>query len=276
MNNKFTLLKKSSTILLAAVLVVGFIGLSTPSSIFAQNYNDDYESEYSQYNDDDYEKSYEKYMKDDNSKTSIKNIKINCDNSNYNPPITVNLDNSGPTNGEAGSLSDTSRSFSNGDSQSGQDRMNADKKGKFTHICQNNNNVNVDINAESTTNIDTLQQIICNDNNFNGLIVIGCTNIDVNTLDLGDPITTADDTISSSSNDNTEQPSVQSQSIIGKNLHGMDIQQHGNQQIDIQQIKSLNNVNGMNIQQQTTGDPTELTVQEKLTKLKAQWLNQLH
>jgi hypothetical protein len=261
--------------LLSAVLVVGFIGISTLSSIFAQYYDDDYESEYSQYYDDDYEKSYEKYLKDDNSKPSIKNIKINCDNSNYNPPINVNIENSGPTNGEVGSLSDTSRSFSNGDSQSDQDRMNADKKGKFTYVCQNNNNVNVDINAESTTNIDTLQQIICNDNTFSGLIVIGCTNINADVLDLGDPITNADGTISSSSNDNTEQPSVQSQSIIGKNLHGMNVQQNGNQPIDIQQIKSINNVNGINTQQQGTEDPTELTAQEKITKLKTQWLNQL-
>ena len=55
--------------LLATVLVVGFVGLSTMSSIFAQ-YSDDYESEYSQYYDD-YEKSYEKYMKDDSSKPNI-------------------------------------------------------------------------------------------------------------------------------------------------------------------------------------------------------------
>jgi hypothetical protein len=56
--------------------VVGFIGMSSPSSIYAQYY-DDYQTEYSQYYDD-YEKSYEKYMKDDYSKISIQ--KISCNN----------------------------------------------------------------------------------------------------------------------------------------------------------------------------------------------------
>ncbi|HET7643141.1 MAG TPA: hypothetical protein VFK40_06510 [Nitrososphaeraceae archaeon] len=51
---------------------------STPSSIFAQYYEDDYESEYSQYYDDD----YEKYMKNDDSKPSIN--KIICNNINNN------------------------------------------------------------------------------------------------------------------------------------------------------------------------------------------------
>ena len=129
MNNKFTLLKKSSTILLATVLVVGFIGMSSPSSIFAQYYEDDYESEYSQYYDDDYEKSYDKYMKDDYSKPSIKKININCDNSNRNPSDNNNN-------------VDTSNVFDlpNRDSQSDQDRMNSNKdsnqKGNFVSICQ--------------------------------------------------------------------------------------------------------------------------------------------
>jgi hypothetical protein len=163
LNNKFAILKKSSTMLLATVLVVGFIGVATPSSIFAQNYNDDYESEYSQYYDDAYEKSYEKYIKDDYSQPSKKNIKINCDNSSYNPPINVNvnIDNSDPTNGEVSLSGDTSRSSSNGDSQSSHDRMNSNKdsnqKGNFKVICQNNNNVNVNptINTVTNTNIDS-------------------------------------------------------------------------------------------------------------------------
>ena len=62
MNNKSDLLKKSSTILLATVLVVGFIGISSPSSIFAQEYYDESKTdEYSQYYDDDYETKYSNY-----------------------------------------------------------------------------------------------------------------------------------------------------------------------------------------------------------------------
>ncbi|HET7644208.1 MAG TPA: hypothetical protein VFK40_11910 [Nitrososphaeraceae archaeon] len=149
---------------MATVLVVGFIGISSPSSIFAQYYDDDYESEYSQYYDDDYEKSYDKYMKDDYSQTSKKNIKINCDNSNYNPPINVNvnIDNSDPTNGEVSSSSDASRSFSTGDSQSGQDRMNSNQKGNFKVICQNNNNVDVNPIFNTVKNIVNNNETIVN------------------------------------------------------------------------------------------------------------------
>jgi hypothetical protein len=61
LNNKSDLLKKSSTILLATVLVVSFIGISSPSSIFAQEYYDESKTdEYSQYYDDDYETKYSK------------------------------------------------------------------------------------------------------------------------------------------------------------------------------------------------------------------------
>ena len=47
------------------------------------------------------------------------------------------------------------------------------------------------------------------ENTFEGLIVIGCTNFNDSTLDTGEDTPTTDDTISLSSNDNTEQPSVQ-------------------------------------------------------------------
>ena len=92
--------------------MVGFIGISTPSSIFAQEYYDEYESEYSQYYDD-YESEYngyEKYMKDDNHKSISQ--KFNCDNTNINiPSISRN-----PGTGDE----PESTSSSNGDSQSGQ------------------------------------------------------------------------------------------------------------------------------------------------------------
>jgi hypothetical protein len=63
--------------------MVGFIGMiSSPSSIFAQEYYDDNEAEeYSQYYDDGYESeyiNYEKYMKDDNPRPISKTI--SCDN----------------------------------------------------------------------------------------------------------------------------------------------------------------------------------------------------
>jgi hypothetical protein len=85
----------------------------------------------------------------------------------------------------------------------------SDQKGDFVYICQNNNNLNVDVNAGATNNIDTLQEIFCTENTFEGLIVIGCTNFNDSTLDTDEDTTTTDDTISLSSNDNTEQPSVQ-------------------------------------------------------------------
>jgi hypothetical protein len=43
----------------------------------------------------------------------------------------------------------------------------------------------------------------------------------------------------------------------------------------IQHIKSFQNYNRVEIQQQRTEDSPDLTVQEKLTKLKTQWLSQL-
>jgi len=147
---------------LAIVLVVGFIGMSSPSSIFAQYYDDDYESEYSQYYDnDDYEKSYDKYMKDDYSKPSIQNLKIYCDNSNRNPSDS-NVDGS------------NAFGLPNGDSQSGQDRMNSNKdsnqKGNFKVICQNNNIKNIvninnnDFNINNGTTINNNTVAIENNN----------------------------------------------------------------------------------------------------------------
>ena len=278
MNNKSNILKKSSTILLATVLMVGFIGMSSTSSIFAQYYND-YEKKYSQYYDN-YEKSYEKYIKDDYSKSSTQNIKINCDNSNRNPS-----DNNG----------DTSNAFEapNGNSQSGQDRMNADQKGNFKVICQNNNNLIINGNIENTTNfIDNSTTVLnaCNteisaenenpidipqSNTGDGTLTnvsqsnsatvsnsqsassSQATTLTNSTLNCqanqNRPVTNTDPgVITSSSTDNIEQPSVLSQDV-----------------------KSFQKSNGIAIQQQRTEDSHDLTAMEKVTKLKTQWLSQL-
>ena len=115
--------------------------LLSPSFIFAQEYYDDYESEYSQYYED-YESEYngyEKYMKDDNHKSISQ--KINCDNTNINIPSSI-------SNNPDIEDEPESTSSSNGDSQSGQriDRMNGDafshQKGDYGYVCQNNNNNN--------------------------------------------------------------------------------------------------------------------------------------
>jgi hypothetical protein len=263
--------------LLAAVLVVGFIGMSSPSSIFAQYYYN-YEKKYSQYYDGDYEKSYEKYMKNDDSGRTIKNIKCNNiiknspnDNNNLDAPNALGL--------------------SNENSQSDQDRMNANHKGNFVYICQNNNNNNnIENNVNnvnngntasfSFVNNNTLQQnqngnftitMECgngnaltqgnftdsNGNNFTNLAIGGdnvqCTISQTQTGNITDntqnnpPGTTSPSSIS-----NVEQPSVQTQ-----------------------QISSLHNNNGINIQQQRIEDSSDLTAMEKVTKLKTQWLSQL-
>jgi len=280
--------------LLATVLVVGFIGMSSPSSIFAQYYDDDYELEYSQYYDNDYEKSYEKYMNVDYSKPSNQNIKINCDNSNRNPS-----DNNG----------DTSNAFEapNGNSQSGQDRMNVDQKGNFKVICQNNNIKNIvninnnDFNINNGTTINNISA--CNDefsqvsSGNNGTstgnnAIIGnftsCNNSNFtfpsdpsqSSLDSNSGLTTA-------SFDN-EESSAQTQQIkLLQNNDGIKVQVQGDLPVDIQQIKSSNNDNGIKVQQQGTenspkltalekqSDSHELTAMEKVTKLKTQWLSQL-
>ena len=194
--------------LLAAVLVVGFIGISNPSNIFAQYY------------DEDYEKSYEKYMKDDYSKPSIQ--KISCNNINKNPS-DKHIE---------------SNALDLPDENSKSDRMNANKKENFVYVYQNNNtnifnieNLSVDIeNNPDNQTINLTQELNCTNNNFNGLINIGCNNLVNSTIGIGefqsppDTITT-EDTISSSSNYNDEQTSVQSQNIAFKNLNGIKLQQ---------------------------------------------------
>jgi hypothetical protein len=117
--------------------VVGFIGISSPSSIFAQYY------------DHNYEKNYEKYMKDDYSNPSVQKI-------SYNNIIKNLPDNNVDTT--------NALDLPNGNSQSGEDRTNADLKGNFVYVCQannkvgniNNNNNNFNINNETTINNNTL------------------------------------------------------------------------------------------------------------------------
>jgi hypothetical protein len=269
LHNKSDILKKSSTILLATVLVVGLIGISTQSSIFAQYYDDDYESEeYSQYYDDYETKyyNYESYMKDDNSKPSIQ--KLSCNNIINNLPVDNNVD--------------TNNAFDSPtrDSQSGQDRMNADRysdqKGNFVYVCQNNN---VDIqntfnngdNSFSFVHNNTLQQ---NQNaSFTTSMVCGNTfsegdNSNITTIMLGNNITcllTQNVTQIGNITDNTQNnpPGVISTSSIA------DVEQPLTK---TQQIKSFENDNGIEIQQQRTEDSTELTAMEKITKLKAQYV----
>jgi hypothetical protein len=304
LNNKSDLLKKSSTILLATVLVVSFIGISSPSSIFAQEYYDDSETdEYSQYYDDDYEtkySNYESYMKDEKPRPIIQ--KISCDNINNNPPISLNVGTGNEP--ESTSSGDASRSFSNGDSQSGQriDRMNADgfsdQKGDFVYTCQNNNNlnVNVDISNEQQINptlsaCNTIVEsespniqdsfntggsgntaflnatTICTDNIFDQVII---PNQPIQDNDPG--------VITASSIANVEQPSVQSQQIKSlQQNNGIGTQQKANIPIDIMlsQLSSQSQQTSKTsppIIAQGIGDSTELTATEKITKLKQQWM----
>jgi hypothetical protein len=264
--------------LLAAVLVVGFIGLSsTPSSIFAQYY-DDYESEYSQYYDDD----YEKYMKKDDSKPIID--KIICNNINNNPS-----DNNVDTSNALG--------FSNENSQLGQrdNQMNTEERGgNFVSICQNNDNLNIInptliINNGTTITNNTLS--IGNNNPNNQTIDLSldaCSNeidvanftqansagdssnqsnsISISASQANDCEVTAIQSnltqsiqdnstntgvITVSSIDNGEQPQAQTQQVkLLQDGNGVEINQKGDLPIDIQQIKSSNNDNGIEIQQQ--------------------------
>jgi hypothetical protein len=321
LNNKLDILKESSTMLLASVLMVGFIGISSPFSIFAQEYHDDdYESEYSQYYNDDYETKYydyESYMKDDNSKPSIQ--KISCNNIIKNSPVDNNVD--------------TSSAFDlpGGDSQLGQDRMNADQKGDFVYVCQNNNNIvninnnDFDINNETTVNnlsaCNNVVALISSNNSGSGAgaqSFTGDTDLCNNsTLTFPfNPSQSSQDSdsgvITSSSISNGEQ--AQSQHIkLLQDGNGVEINQQGNQPLDIRQIKSSQNDNGIEIQQQGSlptgitqqledlsikdspiisqglGDSPklttlekqqsdhspELTATEKTTKLKQQWLELL-
>ncbi|HET7642209.1 MAG TPA: hypothetical protein VFK40_01770 [Nitrososphaeraceae archaeon] len=319
---------------MATVLVVGFIGMFNPSSIFAQYYDDDYESQYSQYYDEDYEKSYEKYMKNDNPKVSIQ--KLSCNNIIKNSPENNNVDTTNALD------------LPNGDSQSGQDRMNADQKGNFVYVCQannNNNNIvnigNFNLNNGTTNNNNTLA--IENNNANNQTIDLSqnaCANdigldfginqantaganstlsnsvgIDVSASQANDCIVNQTQTagqnqsiIDNSSNSNTvalssiansEDPQSQTHVKLLQDGNGVEINQQGNQPIDIREIQSSNNDNGIEIQQQgnlpmgitqqlensnekdssitsqSVDDSSDLTAMEKVTKLKTQWLNQL-
>jgi hypothetical protein len=276
LNNKSDLLKKSGTILLATVLVAGFIGISTPFSIFAQEYYDDYESEeYSQYYNDEYAteyNSYEKYMKNDNPKSIFQ--KINCDNINKNSPDSVNLsDEPESTNGEGTSSSDASRVNPGGFSDQGV---------KFLSVCQNNNNVNNIFNtfnngdnSFSFVHNNTLTQnqnasytttISCG-NNFNE----GDNTINQTVVSIGNNITcslTQNVTQIGSITDNTENnlPGVISTSSIA------DVEQP---LAKTQQINPFETDNGISIQQQGKEDSPKLTAMEKVEKLKTQWLDLL-
>jgi hypothetical protein len=307
LNNKSESLKKSSTILLATVLVVGFIGISYPSSIFAQEYYDDYETEeYSQYYNDDYESeynNYEKYMKDDNSKPSIQ--KISCNNINNN-----NIDFGDATNDEAiSSSSDVSPSFSNVDSQ-------PDKKGDFVDPCLNNNNVKIitnNFNTGTTVNNNNLniennnaqeqainlQQEACTNEATTGDLInavsVTAGNISNTTFDItqsndanitqindcevtqSQTATNANQSIAdndsvvltSSSIANVEQPQAQSQAHVKllQDGNGVEINKQGNEPIDIREIKSSQNGNGIEIQQQGSL-PTGITQQLKDLSIK--------
>jgi hypothetical protein len=278
--------------LLAAVLVVGFIGMTSPSSIFAQYYDDDYESQYNQYYDDDYEKSYEKYMKDDNPKVSIKKININCDNSNRNPSDN-NVDRSNAFD------------LPNGDSQSGQDRMNSNKdsnqKGNFKVICQNNNNniknviVNGDITNEQQNNptISACNTVVQPENpsvensfnNVNGSAsafnaqTVCTDNVFENIINGSQPFADTESGVTANSISNIGQSSVLSQQIKSlQNDNGIKIQHQAN--IDIIQSQLASQSQQSSSTSPTTmaqgiEDSSELTATEKITKLKTQWLNQL-
>lgn len=268
--------------------MVGFIGISTPSSIFAQEYYDEYESEYSQYYDD-YEtedNSYEKYMKDDNHKSISQ--KINCDNTNINiPSISSN-----PGIGDE----PESTSSSNGDSQSGQriDRMNGDafshQKGDFVYVCQNNNNnnnqiVNVDITNEEqfTPTITACNTIYTAEgdiqNSFNIVdseVATVCTeNTFEQILNANQPIGETDSGVTTSSIANVGQPSVYSQQIKSfQKDNGINIQPKGNLPIDIilSQLSSQSSKTSQPTIPQGTGDSSELTATEKIDKLKTQYM----
>ena len=238
--------------------MVGFIGISYPSSIFAQEYYDDYETEeYSQYYDDDYETKYydyESYIKDDNSKPSIQ--KLSCNNIIKNQPVDNNVD--------------TSSAFdlSNGNSQLGQDRMNSDQKGDFVYVCQNNNNIvninnnNFNINNETTINnlsaCNNVVTLVSANNSGSGAGVQTVTgdsalcNNSTFTFPFNPSQSSQDSdsgVITSSSISNGEQ--AQSQHIkLLQDDNGVEIHQQGNQPLDIRQIKSSQNDNGIEIQQQ--------------------------
>jgi hypothetical protein len=271
LNNKSDLLKKNSTILLATVLVAGFIGISTPISIFAQEYYDDYESEeYSQYYDEyatDYN-GYEKYIKNDDPKPFIQ--KINCENINKNSPDSVNLNNEpDSTNRESTSSNAASRINPGGFSDQGVN---------FVSVCQNNNNVNNIFNtfnngdnSLSFVHNNTLTQ---NQNaSFTTSMVCGNAfsegdNSNISTVFLGNTVSctlTQNVTQIGNITDNTENnaPGVISTGSIAEVEQPL---------VKTQQIKSFQHDNGISIQQQGKEDSSDLTAMEKITKLKKQWI----
>ena len=290
-------------------MVVGFIGLSIPSSIFAQYY-DDYEKKY----------DYEKYMKNDDSRPIIN--KIICNNINKNPSDNNNV------------ITNSVSDLTHVDSQSDQriNPMNTDdQEGNFVSICQNNDNLNIInptliINNGTTINNNTLSIGNNNPNNqtidlsqdacLNAITTSQSANVDSgggNISDSGNNFVTGTQSndctvtqtqsnltqsiqdnstntgvISLSSFANGEQSEAQTQHIkLLQDGNGVEINQQGNQPIDVQQIKSSNTNNGLAIQQQRAIDSSkltamdkqpdsqDLTAMEKITKLKTQWLNQL-
>lgn len=244
--------------LLVTVLMVGFIGISSPFSIFAQEYYDDYESEYSQYYNDDYETKYydyESYMKDDNSKPSIQ--KISCNNIINNQPVDNNVD--------------TSNAFDlpNGNSQSGQDRMNpdgySDQKGDFVLKCItnnfitettiNNDNLNIENNNAQQQSITQQQEACTND-----AAVDQANSIDFTFGDVINNSVSASQSNSASISQSNDCEVTQSQSATNANQSIIDndsgvitsssianVEQPLEQS---QQIKSFQTINGIEIQQQ--------------------------
>jgi hypothetical protein len=233
-------------------------------------------------------------MQNDNPKVSIKKININCDNSNRNPSDN-NVDRSNAFD------------LPNGDSQSGQDRMNSNKdsnqKGNFKVICQNNNNniknviVNGDITNEQQNNptISACNTVVQPENpsvensfnNVNGSAsafnaqTVCTENNFTQILDANLPIGDTDSGVTASSISNIGQSSVLSQQIKSlQNDNAMKIQQIAKIPIDIMQSKlssqsQQSSNTSPNTMAQGTGDSSELTAMEKITKSKTQWLSQL-
>jgi hypothetical protein len=264
--------------------MVGFIGISSPFSILAQEYYDDqYETEY--YNDD-YEKeynSYEKYMKDDNSKPSIQ--KISCNNIIKNLPVDNNVDTSN-------ALDST-----NGDSQSGQDRMNnngySDQEGNFVFVCQNNNIENNNFNIVNNISVSQVNDcgngelplnINCTNtasvpNGTNGSVsqVNDCGNGELpenvectNTASL-DPNT--NDVITTSSITDDNQSLVHSQQIKQLSKYNAPENKQQNLSKDIREsLLSLLSQSSKTSPPTITHETGDLSTLEKVEKLKAQYV----
>jgi hypothetical protein len=233
--------------------VFGVFGIFPSTSIFAQYY------------DDDYEKSYEKYVKDDYYKPNIQ--KLSCNNIIRNQPGDDNQDTSNGSN------------LPNGDPQAGQDRMNPNQKGNFVYICQNNNvNIENTINNGDSSFSFVHNNTLTQNQNASFTQTMTCGNAfsegddsNITTIISGNTISctfTQNVTQIGNITDNTENNAPGATSPISS----VDTQQPS---VQSQQIKSVQNNNGISVQQQRTEDSTDLTAMEKVTKLKTQWLNQL-